>query len=434
MRSNTIGLSRTGILPSRPWNFFIYAMIALAPIFGSVTGAAEISAAVVALLLMRKQGLPAVAPIQKMVVVILLGYFLYFVLRGFFTPDWKGYGGAILSIAGFVYFVPLFLYLPPRLTGLSPLRVSQVATATLFVTFALGLVASLVFHADRVSLFAGNALPFSALVLVTSFVAPLGWHEKRPAGRLLAIIAVLLGLFTIAFLAKSRGPTAAWVVLLVPLLIYIGGARRRTAIAVAAGLAAAVVAAIAAIAVFHDTVVFARFSAPLQDLISGGTGGHVGAGISERLIMYRAGIEAFLAQPIFGYGPQNRFDGAIPFMHGAHFWHHHLHNLFITHAVAGGIIAVLLLIAFLAIPLIIAYSASRRSADLTYMAWVLTLGTIGFGATNMISFYDLTVSFSLFNMLLLMGLASAQEAQATGNADAVCAGDQAKPRPTASSA
>jgi hypothetical protein len=52
----------------------------------------------------------------------------------------------------------------------------------------------------------------------------------------------------------------------------------------------------------------------------------------------------------------------------------------------------------------------------------------------MITFYDLTVTFSLFNMLKLMGLASAQEAQDAGNADAVCAGDQAEPRPTASSA
>ncbi|MEP2640016.1 O-antigen ligase family protein [Roseobacter sp.] len=118
--------------------------------------------------------------------------------------------------------------------------------------------------------------------------------------------------------------------------------------------------------------------------------------LNERMAMLSAGWQAYKAAPFLGYGAQHRFDAAVPYLPDEfRSRYSHLHNEFLTHAVAGGIPAVLLLIALLVVPLVAAAQhrggGRRRKIEIGLLA---TAAFTGMAAVNNVLFVDIS-AFSL---------------------------------------
>ncbi len=111
-----------------------------------------------------------------------------------------------------------------------------------------------------------------------------------------------------------------------------------------------------------------RSSSPITPVVSI----DYGMSLFVRGAMMQSGWNAFLEAPVFGHGPQHRFTAAAPYFPPEFIWDYsHLHNDFVTHAVAGGTIAVLLLVLLLAFPTLIAWrypthKALRREIGLLF--------------------------------------------------------------------
>jgi hypothetical protein len=110
--------------------------------------------------------------------------------------------------------------------------------------------------------------------------------------------------------------------------------------------------------------------------------------LNQRLAMLQAGWKAFLEAPWRGHGGQNRFKAAAPYLPENFEAFSHLHNDFLTHAVAGGVPAVVLLCLILAFPLLCALRRPNRDRILT--ALLFSGAFTGTALTNNVLFVDIS--------------------------------------------
>jgi O-antigen ligase len=126
--------------------------------------------------------------------------------------------------------------------------------------------------------------------------------------------------------------------------------------------------------------------------------------IAQRLAMLEAGGQAFREAPWLGHGGQNRFAAARPYLPEGFPDFSHLHNDFLTHAVAGGVPAVALLCLILAFPLLIALRAPPR--DRLHTALLFSGAFTGPALVNNVLFVDISAFALAINYTVAIMLVS----------------------------
>ncbi len=358
----------------------------------------------------------------------LLAYFIYFtagdaVMRGDF-------GASLYTMAPNIPLVAaalIALALDPVRAFATPKQVGEWASGAVLLSFGLAALiwmtqpgwqllgqslTDLTMVNGRLQLFAGNPLPFAAAFLTLGFVSLLGWHDRGPISRSLALAAVVTAVLTAAVWSQSRGATLVALPLMGLALWYLRPRPIQLAV-VTLGLAC-VVAAILFLGGYGD-----RVSASLARLFVGVTAFATGdaaleGSTGQRIMMYRAGLSAWMESPIWGHGISQRFAAAVPhFPEGQQFGYSHLHNSFITHAVAGGAIGVGLVLALLLTPFAVnranrplAKIDSPARRDARYFAALIFVSLAGIGMTNLILNHDVSANF--LSTLLLAHLLTQQ--------------------------
>jgi len=268
----------------------------------------------------------------------------------------------------------------------------------------------------------GNALPFATIFLTVCFLSALGIADRKPIEKVFAGGAIFLGVITILFWNMTRGAS----IVIVPLTVlfvwytsdYLTRNISRSFLTVMSGI---FILFCYLLFNFYD---FSFMSHGLKTLVDFktitrnlndpeiyrrfGVLGKIAVdeSILQRIIMYRAGFLAWLENPIFGYGLENRFSATIRYMPIEVNWRYsHLHNAFITHAVAGGVIALLSLTMVLISPILSLFNkCSTASQDSIYFSAVIVISMFGSGASNLILFHDLLGNF--FAVLILINTIS----------------------------
>lgn len=245
---------------------------------------------------------------------------------------------------------------------------------------------------QRLMLLAGNPLPFAAAYMTLGFVALLGWHDRSMRSRSLAVAALVIALATVMFWSESRGATLAALPLLVLSIWYI---RPRPAALIMAALGLATLIALAVIfGGFGGRLISSveRLTRGLATVATGDPSMESSTGL--RLIMYRAGIAAWMESPIWGYGVSERFSAVMPHLpEGYSFRFTHLHNSFLTHAVAGGAVGVAVLVSLLLTPVAINQTVGASDRDQRFFAWLIFLSMAGVGMSNLILNHDVSAHF-----------------------------------------
>ena len=171
------------------------------------------------------------------------------------------------------------------------------------------------------------------------------------------------------------------------------------------GVAIAVTALVYWLSSFGDHAIAVRIQNGLKTAVTifqGQMTGILDNSFEQRAIMWQAGWTAFLEQPIWGYGIQNRFSATdLPFSYT------HLHNSLLTHLVAGGLAGAFLYAALILFaPLTWACLRIARPAywhhldksqrqELLWLGITATLCPILSGLTNVVIFESTLLALAL---------------------------------------
>lgn len=263
---------------------------------------------------------------------------------------------------------------------------------------------SVFYNVPRAELLAGNPLVFAYLAgVLTLFNLLLAFESQKNAGRLLHGVAAALSLWGL-LLTGSRGPIVI-VIALVALLLCLEALRyiRRHRYRGAAQIAGIAVVAAMAVTGLQLAGTFAKVEQRFDQLVTS-LNDPSPAGdksVALRLAMLRSGFHAFLEHPFIGYGRQNAVAAANDqFSDDPEFRVTHLHNSFITEAVASGVLGLLAYCAVLATPVIAAVglSGAHRRAAL-----VFALFTGAYAAVNIGFYHDI---FTAYFCLVVSALAA----------------------------
>ncbi len=300
-----------------------------------------------------------------------------------------------LIIAPFLYFIPLMLVLD-RSDAVPSLRlVSRVALIGAVPTALLAFWFSFVMGVYRPELAPQNQNVLAGILVMQAMLALSGWSEVSRRERIIAVFSCLVIFAAVVFSVQTRGAIFAGAMMTLVSAVFFGlrlpGVGRWVT-----GALIIVFLAVGADAMWPMAEgLFIRLSAPDFADWSHSTG--------QRLTMYKAGVEVFFDHPWLGVGMHQRFAATLPYYFGEvpdWLYFTHLHNMALTHAVAGGVPAVLAVLAVLVLPAALGLSLRDLPASLRWLGLMLTTGLFTLGLTETVLFHDLNTTFHMFNTVL----------------------------------
>lgn len=402
-----------------PWDIALLLGICAAPIFGSGAAISVMIVSLISIVMMIYEKNINPERANWIIFIIFMGYFLFFIMQSALI------GGnllnAFLSMKGNlpIFFAAIFcLYIGRRKNNLTTSQIGYWATIATFATlfFALFLHflgASHIFatefkilsdfeHGGRLRLFSRNALMFGSMYTTLCFLSLLGYSGKSKLQKISAWLALICGLGVVALWAQSRGALLAAIPVMGIALWYTKPKFLKI-------ISSIFFVAVIFIATYFLSDIFAQKIDVVWEGIYSGMLTVQGASklpdnsILQRKMMYQFGLSAIYDAPFFGHGYASRFEAIIPYFEsGITFRHGHLHNTFISHAVAGGLFGLVVLLFFILTPLIIEAALSPKSNDIRYFSLVIVLMMVGIGMTTEILGHRIHSSF--FSTLILMHL------------------------------
>jgi O-antigen ligase len=299
----------------------------------------------------------------------------------------------------FLSFLPLYsrLSVSSREGVRNALETGSVIGA--FAALALSLFQLTVLH-WRAEGGAGNAVPFAVAGLVGYVVLWLGCMRADGKRRLLLAAAICAS----GACVLLSGTRALWPgLLLVPIitgLIY-----RKHFLTRGFGRAAAILLVLAACTgILAAGFVEKRIELAVADVTASFSSDDYSGSFGRRLIIWRVGLELFKEAPILGQGPGN----AKPLLEagtaalGHELRYSHYHDVFLTYAVRDGILGVLVVLAMILAPLVLAARHERDETGtygLAFLAGAETAFLLS-GAIGIMFGHDIMDSLFMISMIV----------------------------------
>ncbi len=226
--------------------------------------------------------------------------------------------------------------------------------------------------------FLSNSLIFASLCITGAGIALIEWPEDTKKARMLSWIVFTAGIVA-ALLTFSRGMLIAIAIVLAIALIYHLKAKSeyRPGFKLITTLCALIVATFA-ISLQTDNgwrILNKRVLEPIEMFVKGE---RFDESINHRLDMQVTGFYAFLERPLGGHGIQNAVKAANSMSQEAlgretNYTYTHLHNDYLTHAVAGGAFLFMLFIFVIFSPLILAWQLRKTKTGISIFYYALML-------------------------------------------------------------
>ena len=352
-------------------------------------------------------------PIAMAFLILSISYFSYFAVAGPLHTPVAGYSDSLWRLAPMPVIGMLVFFLTsnqPHVPTLSGRMTSWLWLGTALSTVVLIILAA--FDDDRrANTLHGNPLLVSNALFIGGLLPFTLWHRTRWWGKLALSCLLLATLIALTIWAEARAHSifmlalggGIWAALC---LGTIDGRHRWMWRLILCGIAAiAVVAVLYWVLVVWDHAIAVRIQNGLNTVVAifqGESTGILDTSFEQRAIMWQAGWNAFLEQPIWGFGIQNRFTATDP-----PFSYTHLHNSLLTHLVAGGLAGAFLyasLILFapfawtylrIARPAYWHSLAKPRRQELLWLGVIATLCPILSGLTNVVMFESTLLALAL---------------------------------------
>lgn len=339
-------------------------------------------------------------------------YAAYMILRGLLAPGPLDLGDLLGDILPLALTTGIAAY---AIKGPSPIKLPSLfkaMTVMLYIVFGASLLEAWLLGLSRPDLFLNSSLNLAPILLVPGILVT--DHRLAPSrlwvwAGLGAFVLTTVGLGAIY---QTRGPFLIFGCLLVLRLLSVFSqpdpwTHRLKHITI---LVILYLLSIAAIAVQGNALqryfVMSAFAEPIVPWVGADQGSY---SLFERSSMVQAGWAAGWDAPVFGHGPQNRFEAVRPYLPTEFVkTYTHLHNDFITHFVAGGFVAVAFLTALLAFPLILARRYTTQRSFRFEIGLIFTLaftGTALFNNVLLVPVWGYLLGLSLVASVLIMDAA-----------------------------
>lgn len=291
--------------------------------------------------------------------------------------------------------------------------VYRACVVLLLTVFVLVLAEAAAWPNERSSLVMGNPLNLSAVLIVPALLCTYRRFAPSLSWQVAGGLAFLAALYVLAVPLAARGSTITLLALVCLRVLWLLLAHRALRFGILTGLAATIVSVAALLQMpasqgamdrFRDV---ARLMSTDLDAIS--LEDVQDRSLQQRLAMLQGGWRAFRDSPWLGHGGQNRFSAAAPYLPSDFTEEYsHLHNDFLTHAVAGGVPAVFLLVILLIFPVAIAGRSEVNRLEKYGLALVFTGAFTGTALFNNVLFVDISAfSFGLSLVIAVLLIESA---------------------------
>ena len=400
-------------------DFTLLVPFLLIPIFGSLALGFILSVAIfLSFYFIIKKGQDNTPPPFKRIGLVFISYFTYYAVQGFFySSNFSQHIHDIGKIFPILVVGILALLLKAGTFKVNYKMLSLVAVSSIYLTSILALF-FLLFPPDliilgesftqktgvlgRLEMGTGNALPFGTIFITFAFLTYLGYDEKSIMEKIISFSALILGILIVGFWNGSRGPLLLVAPLTFLALWYLfkNGKSKKTWRPLIQGFIVVTLLAI-------SFIIIQNFNQNMSKNMVNGlkelaySGSH-DESVNIRLTLYKAGYEAFFVKPIFGFGIGNLLEPIIQFLpKNFNSGYSHLHNMFLNHLIAGGLVGLPFLCLLVTSPLIILWQKRDTiSIDGIYLSLVITITIFGAGMSNVVFFHDLLAGF--FSVLILI--------------------------------
>ncbi len=347
-------------------------------------------------------------------------YIGYFLLNGSFN---SGVNNAFLSMAPnlpILCFIPICLAINWQNTNINLHLVSSLSTFGVLLSVGLACylylfpldfelngktVAEYTKIYGRLSLFSGNPLPFSSMLVALSFFGIIGYSKKTILFRILTWVAIVSTALVIIFWSQSRGAQLQFLILLVISLIILWQdivARNFKTNLIMLSILLVTLAFFTYSFNWENWLYLIESNSSLKRIYLGyhqifsenDQTHYSDDSVKTRIELYSTALRTFFDQPFFGFGHdriyfevQNRND----FFSNRSYTH--LHNSLLNHLIAGGLVGLFIFLVFLFLPiLIIFFSKEKNSENITFGVIIFCYSILA-GMTNLYLWHDLLASF-----------------------------------------
>ena len=250
--------------------------------------------------------------------------------------------------------------------------------------------------------FSGNSLIFSSVLCLACVLGLLSSEEQLGRTRLFYYVPSICA-FLMIIISFSRAPILiAFVLTFVTLLMHV---RKRlpskklltvfSLFIIILGIGLSAIASTSFGARYFDK----RIVEPITNLANGELSDN---SIRKRLDLNISGFYAFTQKPFVGYGLQNTVEAANNFSKASlgstkEYAYSHLHNEYLTYAVAGGIFLLLQYLAIIVLPYLLGSRESAREFSI-----LVALSFAGIAVTNIVLAHDITSTFFSVCLILIL--------------------------------
>lgn len=327
---------------------------------------------------------------------ILLGlsFFLYFSIRGIFALPDPNLDGALSRLSPIFVLALILWFRPPDLSR--PVNGRILAIAPILLLVACFIERLLFPEITRSILLAGNPLILTASAVPLCYLNGFFALRSRSYGlSWLHYAGVFASLIVIGTLGSSRMPFAA---ALLGVVIHLGWSvlfgKETRKIQLRHGV---IILFIALLAIF-SSLVFGGSAAKFLKSASGPISSLQG---DLRFEMWSGAIQAIAEKPIFGFGPQNRWAGLEGFVAPEVFniGYTHVHNIFITVGMAGGIVGIVLVLGYMLVPSFIGLQSNMTTWANKELLVIGPITVLAMGMTNVIFFEALLAVISVLALI-----------------------------------
>ena len=399
-------------------DFTILAPFLLIPIFGSLAlGFILIVAIFLSFYFITRRHRENTPTLFKIIGGIFISYFTYYAVQGYFySSSFAQHIHDIGKIFPILIIGILALLLKINTFKISYKMLSLVSVLSIYLTTVLALIWRF-FPPDidilgqsltektgvlaRLEMGTGNTLPFATIFITLAFLTCLGYERKSQLEKIISFSALVLGILVVAFWTLSRGP----LLLVAPLTFLMFWYLFKNSIAEKTWrpliLGSIVIALLGISFLIMQNVghnISTNMVNGLKELISSGNHDR---SVGIRLNLYLAGLDAFLINPVFGYGIGNLSEIMHQFLSENQPKYSHFHNLFLNHVIAGGLVGLPFLLMLATSPLLILWQKRDIiSVNGIYFSLLIVIVIFGAGMSNVHFFHDLLAGF--FSLLILM--------------------------------
>jgi len=354
----------------------------------------------------------------KTIGLIFISYFTYYTVQGFFfSSNFLQHIHDIGKIFPILVIGVLALLLKTNTYKINYKMLSLVATMSIYLTSVLALIfrffpPDLIISGQsftqktgvltRLEMGTGNAIPFGTIFITFAFLTCLGYDRKSLLEKIISFSAFILAILIVGFWNGSRGPLLLGVPLIFLMFWYLfkNSKFEQTWRPLILGFIVVTLLVISFIIMQsfgHNTTT--NMVKGFKEIIY--SENHDNS-VSIRLTLYQAGFEAFLVNPIFGFGIGNLLESITQFLpKNVNFNYSHLHNMILNHAIAGGLVGLPFLFMLATSPLLILWQKRDIiSIDEIYLSLLIVIAIFGSGMTNVLFFHDLLGGF--FSVLILI--------------------------------